>query len=224
MIKRRFAQFAVMAGLLAMSATATNASVTVSYDTSTVTIAQQEVSFTENVTVAQFNSSLGTLLNAVIHLSASGTTTLDLKNNSGSTKNYTNVMLSVPVTVTGGGVTASATLTGGPYSGTIPAHTSNPTLTSAPTAIVQSSGVVPNLAPFIGNGVTTIPLTFSAGDVVVSGSVGSNVGITPDAFVGGSVYVTYTYTAAVPEPGTLVAFTSGLVCLGLVRLRRRKSA
>jgi hypothetical protein len=223
MIKTRFAQFALLAGLAAMSATVANASVTKSYSVSG-NIATDEVSFDSTINLPKFNVNLGTLQNVVISFDASGTVTADLANNNkkGLTEKYAFTQ-HVDLTVSGGGVTATGTLVGGPYSGTL-TKGSTVSLSSSPVTIGASSGPVANLAPFRGNGTTTIALSFTASSVAINGSTGSGVTYTPDAFAGALVKITYTYTHAVPEPGTVVALASGLVCLGLVRLRRRKSA
>ena len=241
MIKTRFAQFALLAGLAVVSATAAHASVSTSYTVSK-TILNQPVSYTTPVTLAQFNPTLGTLQSVVLSITGTESAVVTVQNSNLTAQAFTNATAAVPVSITGpSGLVASSIVTAGPFSGTVPAAvvyslpapfpptvTVNGTISSAPLTGTSPTGMA-NVAPadfhfYVGTGLSTISLSFTALQASFGGSANPGVYFGGNASAGALVSITYTYLPSmtvVPEPATFVALASGLVCLGLVRLRRK---
>jgi hypothetical protein len=206
MLMRRFAQLALVAGLAIASATSANASLSQSFGT----IPTQAIGDLP-ITVG---------ISYVTH----GTATLNLVNPTSVIKNYTNAAVNIPLTVSGpDGLTATGMLAAGPFTGTVPAHGSV-LLSGSITTNGLSSTLTSGLSPYIGNGITDATFTFDTPGLGVSGVFGTKLQVTPDGTAGADITVTYVYepsTTVIPEPATIVGLASGLVCLGLVRLRRK---
>jgi len=172
----------------------------------------------------QFNPSLGTLTSVEIEVSSNIVASVDVYNFSGSPQSFTKATASIPITLTGpASLSLSATGgTAGLAGSAVPGLNTFPGLptTASTSTTLTSSGA---LAPYIGTGVSTLVFDFNAGDGTYSGAAVSGV-----VFFGGSatanatVDVIYTYTAAIPEPSSVILAGIGIV--GVAVFGRRRAA
>jgi len=206
------------AGLLASLAFATpSQAASVTYY-SAVVPQQSDFPFSvDNLTLQQFNPSLGTLTGVTLSVDATVVGYIQVYNSGSQTYSFTNATASVPVTATGpGGATASTVATATLASGTAapgfnasyPGQTGSSTGTSPPVPL-SDFGLYTGTGTFTGTfGSNAMGGTFggtggmgSAGKLFFGGT----------ATVGGTIDVTYTYTvAAVPEPNSMALLGIGM--------------
>jgi len=167
--------------------------------------------------IPKFNTALGTLTNVAISIMATGSPTLTVTNSSSAPVNFSNAQYQVGLGV---GVASQfflgTVMNVGPVSGT--AQPGLNTFSGGIQTVSNSTNLSSSFFPYYeGTGVMLAALKFTASPF----STGSPSSLTfgGTANVSGDVTVTYTYNP-IPEPTTVVALASGLVCLGLVRLRR----
>lgn len=173
----------------------------------------------------QFNPSLGTLTSVEIEVSSNIVASVDVYNFSGSPQSFTKATASIPITLTGP-ASLSLSATGGtadlagsaapfPSSNTFPGV---PTTASTSTTLTSSGA----LAPYIGTGVSTLVFDFNAGNGTYSGTAVSGVFFGGSATANATVDVIYTYTAAIPEPSSVILAGIGIV--GVAVFGRRRAA
>jgi len=172
----------------------------------------------------QFNPSLGTLTSVEIEVSSNIVASVEVYNLSGSPQSFTNATASIPITLTGPaslsslsaiGVTAGQAGSADPGLNTFPGV---PTTASTSTTLTSSGA----LAPYIGTGVSTLVFDFNAGDGTYSGAAVSGVFFGGSATANATVDVIYTYTAAIPEPSSVILAGIGIV--GVAVFGRRRAA
>jgi hypothetical protein len=229
-MKFAFRKLPLMALGLAVMAVAQPASAGIIVQTDTY--AMQATPFSDALTFNSFNASLGTLTGVTIQLNETGTVTTFVAN-FGTAANYSNVIGTGTVSVTGPNATMVTTsFSSSPYAGNIGAGTF-----FSPTTIVlgttsgsasTTSSVASSSFSFFESPPSTLTYVINAvGSTSASGT--STMGSGPvlygaNATVGGSVVITYTFTAAVPEPASLGMVVLGLGGICAVRRFRRKVA
>jgi hypothetical protein len=187
--------------------------------TQTFTSPAATVPYTVTFMANQFNMPGETLNSVEIEVTSTITGTISVINISQSAQTFSNATSSVPVSLSGpGGLALGVTATTSGQSGTIAAAPANgftkETLDgNSVTGSVTTTLVPPNLGPYIGSGMATLPFTFSAGSGTFGGSSSANGSV----FFGGSatasanVTLIYNFTAAaVPEPASM-----GLLGIGM---------
>jgi len=171
----------------------------------------------------QFNPSLGTLTSVEIEVSSNIVASVDVYNFSGSPQSFTKATASIPITLTGpASLSLSATGgTAGLAGSAVPGLNTFPGLptTASTSTTLTSSGA---LAPYIGTGVSTLVFDFNAGDGTYSGTAVSGVFFGGSATANATVDVIYTYTAAIPEPSSVILAGIGIV--GVAVFGRRRAA
>lgn len=193
----------------------------------------------QSISVAQFDSSLGTLDSVEIILTGSASTIFQagllgpgyspVTSGTATINSFTNT---TTLTLTGSSVNLNLTLSGTDSLGSpVVLSTSNTTYISPSAYDLNGSNdelFNSALSEFIGNGDLNFTLTGSASNnanaTISSGDILA-VGGTTDA--GPTVEAIYNYTpspSVVPEPGTLVLFGTGLLIMaGLVRRKFHQS-
>jgi hypothetical protein len=179
----------------------------------------------ENLTLADFDPSLGTLTGVTLTLISKDTIESEVINLTGQNEAYNNATAALPVTVTAlAGLTATSTGVSGPFSGVA-------TSPQFSTRVAGKSQVITTTSADVATGDIILyegaGQTFTVNVLVSDGVYGGSSAGNSVAFFGtgsscGTVDVTYDY-APVPEPGTLAA---GLGLLGYcgVRVVRRRRA
>jgi hypothetical protein len=183
-----------------------------------------------NVSVAEFNESLGTLDSVTLSLQAAGTVYAEAFNVSSSSQPYTQSMATLSFGVTGPDGSSSDINPGTPFfAGTA----------AAGPFVLTTTGSTPfSLNPAVNNVLSSnfgLYETPGSGDFTLSfnsdgspgGPIFSTITSTPgavftggDATVSGTETVTYHYTA-IPEPSVSGAVLGCATLLGVMGLRRR---
>jgi hypothetical protein len=198
-----------------------------------------ESPYTATVTVAKFDPTLGGTLAADQHavLKSVGVlltwwelTTIDVVNKDRTKAHtYENAYASIPVAITGLGISTSGTATSGMFAGTVgPATATAYGEDTQPGSVVSgfsTETITSGLAAYVAaGGTSTYALQFATGDGTYSGTQTDGSGkllFGGSAGIGAQLALTYNYEIeTVPEPATLLLI-GGALC-GLAVLRRRR--
>jgi hypothetical protein len=192
-------------------------------ESDTISINTETGPASEALSFAQFNSSLGTLNSVTIQATGQAQSVIALVNISGSAVTYSASSTSIPLQLSGNGLTpVSQTFANSSMGGGSVAANSTVYIPMTPAATLGLSGSDPNLSAYIGNGSTTLDLGFLAGTSSETTSNGGSLFVGTDGIASGQLTVTYNYTP-VPLPAALPLLLSGLAGFGAM-LRRRKIA
>jgi len=195
--------------------------------TQTFTSPAATVPYTVTFMANQFNMPGATLTSVEIEVASTITGVVQVINISNFAQTYSNATSSVPVSLSGpAGLALGVTATTSGQSGTIAAapaggFTEKTLDGNSVTGSVSTTLVPPNLTPYIGSGVDSLPFTFTAGSGTYGGSSSANGSV----FFGGSatasasVTLVYNFTAAaVPEPASMGMLGIGMA--GFFAFRR----
>ena len=209
----------VLALLVAMSASASAATVSYSHVTSSTA-----TPFTDNFTLQKFDPTVfGTLTGILINFSTSITAEVDVFNNTGANQTFTAATATSPLTLTGpAGATVNANAVAGPFNGTAaPGFTPFGGLTGNNSASITVAPV--NFGLYTGTGAATAAFQAVAGNGTYSGTSVPGVFFGGSAIASGTSTITYTYSTAAPEPATMGLLGSALLGLGFLKFRTKKS-
>jgi hypothetical protein len=211
----------VLTGILPGAPAILSADVIESFSHTTV---DQAIPFTDTFTLPKFDTSLGTLTGVTLTLAIHGTAEVDVTNPSQSVAMpFSDATATLPVTGTGpDGSFIPLSLSAGPLSGTAPpgATTGFP---GTATDMSNSISIAPaNFSFYEGLGSLSASFSTAADNGTFSGSAASGVSFTGSATVGGQLTVTYSFTAATPEPSSIVLAGLGVVGLACAVRSRRK--
>jgi hypothetical protein len=210
----------VMFGSILAPLAAGAASVT---ESDTISIDSETGPASEALSFAQFNSSLGTLTSVSIQATGQAQSVIALVNISGSAVTYSASSTTIPLQLSGNGLTpVSQTFANSSMGGGSVAANSTLYIPMSPAAMLGLSGSDPNLSAYIGSGSTTLDLGFLAGTSSETTSNGGSLFVGTDGIASGQLTVTYNYTP-VPLPAALPLLLSGIAGLGAM-IRRRKIA
>jgi hypothetical protein len=179
----------------------------------------------ENLTLADFDPSLGILTGVTLTLVSKDTIESEVINLTGDNEAYNNATATLPVTLTAlDGLKVTTTGVAGPFSGVVTSPQFSTRVAGMSQVITTTSAGVAagDFILYEGAG-QTFDVNVLVSDGVYSGaSAGNSIVFFGAGASCGTVDVTYNYTS-VPEPGTLAA---GLGLLGYcgVNMARRRHA
>jgi hypothetical protein len=219
----------------ALPARAATESFTQNFASSSAPLAINGSDFPDNFTFPQFLTSLGVLTEIQITLNTTGLLQSEIAN-VGSATTFTGANASGTITFSGlEGAQASVNLSANPYSGSIGAGTiSSPTYLLGPqTSGSDDTTTQVSLTDFgsyessVSGATFQFPLNASLNGSF-SGNGPSSVSFAGAGSAYGSVEITYTYTAAVPEPEDMVSLGllgfGGWTAMKRFQQARRKSS
>ena len=204
--------------LLALSSSGLGAAII----TDSAVVPNTAAAFSTIVNLDRFDTTLGTLQQVRILLSATSSADVTVGNFNGTPQPYTGATTQATMSVTGPeSIVVSFILAAGPFSGTAPALS----LTTVGSANDSDSAftIVPviNWGSYTGVGPATAAFTVGASNLFSTGTGPGGVTFGGALSAGGTVTVEYTYESFVPEPGTYAMLGGGLALIGLIGRRRR---
>jgi hypothetical protein len=179
----------------------------------------------QNVTLGQFNTSLGALDGITIELLSEDTVQTEILNSTAGSLPYTSASTAVPIGVTAlNGLTTTVSATAGPFAGTAPPQSVTVDGSSSPISLNSSANVPSSdFGLYEGSGPQTFNVSVLVGEPFIEGS-GASLAFAGLGSSYGTVEVIYNYSA-VPEPRNTWAGLAALGFCGIVgarRLRRHK--
>ena len=184
------------------------------------------VPFTDNFTLQEFDTTLGTLTGITITLSDTATAEVDVFNSTSTAQGFTNATASIPLNLTGpASVSVNTTAVAGPIAGT-----ANPGVNAFPGIPGTGSGSTnvasANFGSYEGVGTTFASFSVASSTGNFSGTSVPGVFFGGSATVGAVTTITYTYTPSTgtPEPSTMALLGSSLLGVGFIARKRVKKA
>jgi PEP-CTERM motif len=180
-------------------------------------------SFSVPLSFTKFNTQLGTLTGVSVALSMHGTVTSQVLSTSSQSQTFTSASTTSTVSIAApASVVISASLLTTPVAGTISANATMTIGTDSGTVGSSSSLGSFEFAPYESSGAGSYVINAVAANTNSGSTNSARVAIAGFSTVGGSLVITYTYLAAVPEPASLGMVVLGLGFVAAIRRIRRE--